>query len=75
MGFFIGIGVVLAVLLVVGLIVDRLDHKRGVKHGMLRPGGRRPHLDDAGSIGNDLSTYEPRVRGEDRRAPREDDVS
>ncbi|MEU0791301.1 hypothetical protein ABZ342_14640 [Amycolatopsis sp. NPDC005961] len=74
MGFFIGIGVVLAVLLVIGLVMDRLDRKRGVKHGMLRPGGRRPNIGDAGSVGNDLSTYEPRVRGDDRRAPREDDM-
>ncbi|WP_328614386.1 hypothetical protein OHS18_40810 [Amycolatopsis sp. NBC_00355] len=74
MGFFIGIGVVLAVLLVIGLVVDRLDRKRGGKGGMLRPSGRRPRLDDAGSVGNDLSTYEPRVRGEDRPAPREDDL-
>ncbi|WP_167384591.1 hypothetical protein [Amycolatopsis tolypomycina] len=34
--------------------------------------GRRPTIGDAGS---DLRHYEPRVRGEDRRAPREDDVS
>ncbi|WIX88636.1 hypothetical protein [Amycolatopsis sp. DG1A-15b] len=74
MEFFIGIGVVLAVLLVVGLIMDRLDRKRGVKHGMLRPRGRRPNIGDAGSVGNDLSTYEPRVRGEDRRVPREDEM-
>ncbi len=74
MGIFIGLGVVIAVLLVIGLVVDRLDRKRGVKHGMLRPSGRRPQLGDSGYVGNDLSTYEPRISGEDRRAPREDDM-
>ncbi|MGW5716884.1 hypothetical protein ACWEVP_12030 [Amycolatopsis sp. NPDC003865] len=74
MGFFIGIGAVLAVLLVIALVLDRSDRKRGVKHGMLRPGGRPPQLGDAGSVGNDLRHYEPRVRGEDRRAPREDEM-
>ena len=74
MGFFIGIGVVLAVVVVVALVMDRSDRKRGVKHGMLRPGGRRPRIGDAGSVGNDLRHYEPRVRGEDRRAPREDEM-
>ncbi|MEV7096507.1 hypothetical protein AB0M80_27010 [Amycolatopsis sp. NPDC051045] len=74
MGFFIGIGVVLAVVLVVALVVDRSDRGRGVKHGMLRPRGRRPQMGDVGHIGNDLSTYEPRVRPEDRRAPREDEM-
>ncbi|MEA5363919.1 hypothetical protein VA596_30605 [Amycolatopsis sp., V23-08] len=74
MGIFVGIGVVIVVLLVIGLVMDRLDRKRGVKGGMLRPSGRRPQLGDAGSVGNDLSTYEPRVRGEDRPAPREEDV-
>ncbi|GAB3156942.1 hypothetical protein GCM10027258_64340 [Amycolatopsis stemonae] len=74
MGFFIGIGGVLAALLVIALVMDRLDRKRGVKHGMLRPGGRRPTIGDAGGVGNDLRHYEPRVRGEDRRAPREDEM-
>ena len=74
MGFFIGIGGVLAVLLVIALVLDRADRKRGVKHGMLRPSGRRPQLGDAGDVGNDLRHYEPRVRGEDRRAPREDEM-
>ncbi|WP_410591717.1 hypothetical protein [Amycolatopsis sp. lyj-23] len=74
MVFFVGLGAVLAVVLVVALVVDRSDRKRGVKHGMLRPRGRRPTIGDAGSVGNDLRHYEPRVRGEDRRAPREDEV-
>ncbi|WP_103350153.1 hypothetical protein [Amycolatopsis sp. CA-128772] len=74
MGFFIGLGVVLAVALVIALVVDRSDRKRGVKHGILRPRGRRPQLGDAGSVGNDLRHYEPRVRGEDRRVPREDEM-
>ncbi|WP_410606313.1 hypothetical protein [Amycolatopsis sp. lyj-109] len=75
MGFFIGLGAVLAVVLVIALVMDRSDRKRGVKRGMLTPRGRRPRIDDAHYIGNDLGTYEPRVRPEDRRAPREDDVS
>ena len=74
MGFFIGLGVVLAVVIVIALVMDRSDRKRGVKHGMLRPRGRRPQLGDAANVGDDLSTYEPRVRGEDRRAPREDEM-
>jgi hypothetical protein len=74
MEFFIGIGVVLAVLVVVALVLDRSDRKRGVKHHMLRPGGRRPRIGDAGSVGNDLRHYEPRVHGDDRRAPREDEM-
>jgi heme exporter protein D len=74
MGFFIGLGVVLAVVLVIALVMDRADRKRGVKHGMLRPRGRRPRMDDVGHVGNDLRHYEPPVRGEDRRAPREDEM-
>jgi heme exporter protein D len=74
MGFFIGIGVVLAVLVVVGLVIDRLDRKRGVKRGMISPRGRRPRIGDAEWMGSDLSTYEPRVRGEDRPAPREENM-
>jgi hypothetical protein len=74
MGFFIGIGVVLAVVIVVALVMDRSDRKRGVKHGMLRPRGRRPQIGDATYVGDDLRHYEPRVRGEDRRAPREDEM-
>lgn len=72
MGFFIGIGAVLLVVLVIALVMDRADRKRGVKRGMLTPRGRRPRLEDATHIGNDLAHYEPRVRGEERRAPRED---
>ncbi|MDT7802377.1 MAG: hypothetical protein QOI78_5810 [Actinomycetota bacterium] len=74
MGFFIGIGVILAVLLVVGLVMDRFDRKRGVKRGMISPRGRRPRIGDATHLGNDLGTYEPRARGEDRAAPREEDM-
>ena len=74
MGFFIGIGVVLAVGGVVALVMGRSDRKRGVKHGMLRPRGRRPRIGDATYVGDDLRHYEPRVRGEDRRAPREDEM-
>ncbi|UOX85422.1 hypothetical protein MUY14_26960 [Amycolatopsis sp. FBCC-B4732] len=74
MGFFIGVGVVLAVVLVIALALDRSDRKRGVERGMMTPRGRRPRIDDATHIGNDLGTYEPRARGDDRRAPREDDM-
>lgn len=74
MGFFIGIGVVLVVVLAIALVLDRSDRKRGVKRGMMTPRGRRPRIDDATHIGNDLGTYEPRVRGEDRHAPREDEM-
>ncbi|SFW91297.1 hypothetical protein [Amycolatopsis australiensis] len=74
MGFFIGVGVLLAVVLVVAFVLDRADRRRGVKHGLLRPRGRRPRIGDAGYVGNDLRHYEPRVRGEDRPAPREDDM-
>lgn len=73
MGFFIGIGVVLVVLVAIGLVVDRLDRKRGVRRGMIAPRGRRPRPGDAAWMGNDLSTYEPRARPEDR-APREEDM-
>ena len=69
------LGAVLAVVLVIALVMDRSDRKRGVKRGMLAPRGRRARIDDAHYIGNDLSTYEPRVRPEDRRAPREDELS
>jgi hypothetical protein len=75
MGFFVGLGAVLAVVLVIALVMDRSDRKRGVKRGMLTPRGRRPRMGDATHIGNDLRHYEPRVRGEDRHAPREDEVS
>jgi hypothetical protein len=73
MGFFIGIGVILAVLIVVGLVMDRFDRKRGVKRGMITPRGRRPRIGDAEWMGSDLSTYEPRARP-DERAPREEDM-
>jgi hypothetical protein len=74
MGFFIGLGAVLAVVLVIALVMDRSDRKRGIKHGMLRPRGRRPQMGDAAQVGNDLRHYEPRIRGEDRRVPREDEM-
>jgi hypothetical protein len=74
MGIFIGLGAVLAVVLVIALVVDRSDRRRGVKRGMLTPRGRRPRIGDAQYIGNDLGTHEPRVRPEDRRAPREDEM-
>ncbi|RSM43973.1 hypothetical protein DMA12_17275 [Amycolatopsis balhimycina DSM 5908] len=73
MGFFIGIGVVLAVVLVIALILDRSDRKRGVKRGMITPRGRRARIDDAQWMGSDLRTYEPRARPDDR-APREDEM-
>lgn len=75
MAFFIGLGAVLAVVLVIALVVDRSDRKRGVKRGMLTPRGRRPRVGDAQWMGSDLRHYEPRARGEDRPAPREDEVS
>ncbi|WIY02512.1 hypothetical protein QRX60_01165 [Amycolatopsis mongoliensis] len=71
MGFFIGIGVVLAAVLVVALVLDRSDRKRGVKRGMITPRGRRPRIDDARWMGSDLTTYEHRARPDDR-APRDD---
>jgi hypothetical protein len=74
MEFFIGLGAVLAVVLVIALVVDRSDRGRGVKRGMITPRGRRPRIEDATWLGNDLSTYEPRARPDDR-PPREDDVS
>jgi hypothetical protein len=74
MGFFIGLGIVLAVVLAIALVMDRSDRKRGVKRGMMAPGGRRPRIGDATHIGNDLGTYEPRVRGDERRAPRDDEM-
>jgi len=74
MGFFIGLGAVLAVVLVITLIMDRSDRKRGVKRGMITPRGRRPRIDDARWMGSDLKTYQPRARPDDR-PPREDDVS
>jgi hypothetical protein len=74
MGFFIGIGAVLFVVLAVALVMDRADRKRGVKRGMMTPRGRRPRIGDATYIGNDLGTYEPRVRGDERRTPREDEM-
>jgi hypothetical protein len=74
MGFFVGIGVVLAVVLVVALVLDRSDRKRGVKRGFITPRGRRARIDDGRWVGNDLATFDPRAQP-DERAPREDDVS
>ncbi|MDS0138006.1 MULTISPECIES: hypothetical protein [unclassified Amycolatopsis] len=75
MGFFIGLGAVLLVVLVIALAMDRSDRKRGVQRGMLTPRGRRPRIGDAQWMGNDLRHYEPRAHGEDRRAPREDEIN
>ena len=73
MGFFIGIGGVLVVLLVIALVVDRSDRKRGVKRGFITPRGRRARIDDGRWVGNDLGTFDARAKP-DERAPREDDM-
>jgi|1185.fasta_scaffold25697_1 hypothetical protein len=73
MGFFIGIGAVLFVVLAVALAMDRADRKRGVKRGFITPRGRRARIDDGRWVGNDLGTFDPRARP-DERAPREEDM-
>ncbi|WIV57363.1 hypothetical protein [Amycolatopsis nalaikhensis] len=73
MGFFIGIGVVLVVVIAVALVMDRADRKRSVKRGFITPRGRRARIDDGRWVGNDLATFDPRARP-DERAPREDEM-
>ncbi|MFJ9785281.1 hypothetical protein ACIRSS_37315 [Amycolatopsis sp. NPDC101161] len=73
MGFFIGIGVVLAAVLVIALVLDRSDRARGVKRGFITPRGRRARIDDGRWVGNDLGTFDPRAKP-DERAPHEDDM-